>query len=149
MTDLRLAVAADRAAIEAIVEAAYAPYVERIGRRPAPMDEDYAALIAAGRVQVAEVEGQVRGLLVLIPEAEAMLLDNIAVATQARGTGLGRFLLQSAEAQAKAAGYAVIRLYTNAAMTENIALYGRIGYLETRRGGESGFRRVYMEKRLD
>jgi len=145
---LRLAVAADRAAVEEIVETAYAPYVARIGRRPAPMDEDYAALIAEKVVQVAEVDSGVRGLLVLVAQADALLLDNIAVAQDARGTGLGRFLLQAAEAEAKARGYDVIRLYTNAAMTENIALYGRIGYVETRRVHERGFERVYMEKRL-
>ena len=118
---LRLAVAADRAAVEEIVETAYAPYVARIGRRPAPMDEDYAALIAEKVVQVAEVDSGVRGLLVLVAQADALLLDNIAVAQDARGTGLGRFLLQAAEAEAKARGYDVIRrlFLTEIAKTRN------------------------------
>ena len=33
-------------------------------------------------------------------------------------------------------------------MTENIALYSRIGYVETHRAEENGLRRVYMSKRL-
>jgi len=33
-------------------------------------------------------------------------------------------------------------------MTENIALYRRIGYSETGRVNEKGFDRVYMAKRL-
>ena len=33
-------------------------------------------------------------------------------------------------------------------MTENIALYRRIGFVETRRVSEKGYDRVYMSKRL-
>jgi hypothetical protein len=33
-------------------------------------------------------------------------------------------------------------------MTENIALYTRIGFVETRRISEKGFDRVYMTKQL-
>ena len=38
----------DRAAVERIVAAAYAVYVERIGKPPGPMLDDYAARIAEG-----------------------------------------------------------------------------------------------------
>jgi hypothetical protein len=34
-------------------------------------------------------------------------------------------------------------------MTENVALYGRLGFVETHRREEQGFRRVYMAKLLD
>ncbi|WP_127091214.1 GNAT family N-acetyltransferase [Aquabacter cavernae] len=145
---LRLATPADLAAVEALVRAAYAPYIPRIGRPPGPMGDDYAALIAAGQVHVAERAGQVDGVLVLLPEADGLLLDNVAVAPRAQGQGLGRVLLAFAEETARAAGHAAIRLYTNAAMAENIALYARLGYAETHRADEAGFRRVYMSKRL-
>src|ERR1700761_1292228 len=141
---IRLATTNDRAAIETIVQAAYAHYVPRIGRAPAPMTDDYAARIAARQAYVMESGGAVRGLVVLVPESDCMLLDNIAVDPAAQGTGLGRALLAFAEAMARKQNYPAIRLYTNAAMTENIALYGRIGYAETQRDGEDGFRRVYM-----
>jgi hypothetical protein len=42
----------------------------------------------------------------------------------------------------------MVRLYTNEAMTENIALYSRIGFMETHRAEERGLRRVYMIKTL-
>ncbi|MEW6123822.1 MAG: GNAT family N-acetyltransferase [Pseudomonadota bacterium] len=144
----RLAGPADAGAVAALAQAAYAHYVPRMGRRPAPMDADYAALIAAGRVHVAELDGAISGVLVLVPEGETLLLDNVAVAPHAQGRGIGRALLAFAEAEARAAGCTAIRLYTNEAMVENIALYGRAGYVETRRGEEAGFRRVHMEKRL-
>jgi ribosomal protein S18 acetylase RimI-like enzyme len=75
-----------------------------------------------------------------------MLLDNVAVAPAAQGSGLGRKMLEFAEAEAVEAGYRSIRLYTNEAMTENIELYTRMGYSETHRVEEKGFRRVYMSK---
>ena len=88
--ELRIATADDQPAVEAIVEAAYTHYVERIGQQPGPMLDDYGAQIAAGRVHVMDCDGEPKGLLVLIPEADAMLLDNVAVHPSAQGRGLGR-----------------------------------------------------------
>jgi ribosomal protein S18 acetylase RimI-like enzyme len=112
------------------------------------MLDDYTALIGEGRVRVARRDGVVQGVLVLLPQDDAMLLDNVAVAPEARGSGLGRMMLQFAERAAVKAGYRAIKLYTNETMTENIALYTRIGYAETHRVEESGLRRVYMRKLL-
>ncbi len=110
------------------------------------MLDDYGALIAERRVHVAVRHGAAIGLVVLIPQADAMLLDNVAVAPAAQGCGIGRMLMEFAEQAARDAGYAAIKLYTNEAMTENIALYTRIGYAETHRAEEKGLRRVYMRK---
>jgi hypothetical protein len=51
--DPRPAIPADRPAIEEIVRDAYSPYIDRVGRQPGPMLDDYEALIRAGRVYVA------------------------------------------------------------------------------------------------
>jgi hypothetical protein len=37
-----------------------------------------------------------------------------------------------------------IRLYTNAAMTENLSIYAHMGFVETHRAVEKGFNRVYL-----
>lgn len=146
--DPRPARDADLEAVARIVRAAYAPYIPRIGRPPGPMGDDYSALIRAGRVHVIDHAGIVQGVLVLIPQDGALLLDNVAVAPAAQGAGLGRRMLAFAERTAVRAGYRAIRLYTNEAMTENIALYERAGYVETHRAEETGLRRVYMVKAL-
>jgi GNAT superfamily N-acetyltransferase len=145
---IRLAGLEDRPAVEAIVQSAYAPYLPRIGRKPGPMLDDYAARIDAGQVHVIESDGAIHGILVLIPRQGSMLLDNIAVRPGAQGLGHGRKLLEFAERAARDAGYESIRLYTNEAMIENIALYSRIGFVETHRVEEKGLRRVYMAKPL-
>src|SRR3954454_6938019 len=90
---LRPARAGDREAIERLVEAAYGGYVERIGRRPAPMDADYTGVIGAGRVTAADGDGGVVGVIVLEPMAGHLLVENVAVDPRAQRTGLGRRLM--------------------------------------------------------
>ncbi|QKH35800.1 GNAT family N-acetyltransferase [Achromobacter pestifer] len=146
--DIRLATLDELPDIEQIVAQAYGHYVARIGATPGPMLDDYAARIAQGVVHVLRVRDTVQGVLVLIREADCLLLDNIAVAPQAQGKGYGRDLMQFAENAARQAGYASIRLYTQEKMTENIAIYKRYGYVETHRAEEIGLKRVFMKKAL-
>lgn len=138
----------DRAAVEAIIMAAYAHYIDRNGLTPGPMKDDYAALIAAGHVNVLRDETGVAGVLVLIPEEDCLLLDNVAVSPAAQGKGYGRILLDHAENVARAMGFARIRLYTQVIMTENQAIYARRGYAETHRAVEKGLHRIFMQKAL-
>ena len=88
------------------------------------------------------------GILVLEEAPSGFLLDNIAVLPELHGKGYGRALIEFAEAQARDRGFRDIRLYTHALMTENIALYRRIGFTETHRVSEKGYDRVYMTKHL-
>jgi ribosomal protein S18 acetylase RimI-like enzyme len=145
---IRIASIADAAAVHAIVDAAYRSYVPRIGKPPGPMLDDYAKRIADGQVWALANASNIVGILVLEDTPGGLLLDNIAVAPDQQGKGHGRALLGFAEAEATRRGCNEIHLYTNALMTENIALYRRIGYLETSRVTEKGFDRVYMTKRL-
>jgi GNAT superfamily N-acetyltransferase len=145
---IRPAVIADAGAVAEVVNAAYRSYIPRIGKPPGPMLDDYPRRIADGQVWVLDDAGGVVGVLVLEETPDAFLLDNIAVMPDRHGEGLGRLLLEFAEAEAKRRGWDEIRLYTNALMTENIELYARIGYVETERMTEKGFDRVYMVKRF-
>ena len=132
--------------IERIVRAAYAPYVPRIGREPAPMRADYGTLIRAGCVWVADATEAAAGIVVLLARDKHLLLDNLAVAPEAQRRGIGRGLADFAETEARRRGYSRIVLYTNVAMTRNVALYRRWGWRETHRAEEDGYARVYMAK---
>jgi ribosomal protein S18 acetylase RimI-like enzyme len=145
---IRPASLADIELVEAIVDEAYAPYIARMGRKPGPMLDDYAALLAENRVHVAVRDEAVLGLLVLLPKEDHLLLDNIAVSAAARGSGIGRMLLDFAETQARLAGFRIIQLYTHETMVENVAIYTKRGYGITHRVEERGFRRIYMKKAL-
>ena len=143
---IRRAVSADAPAITRLVHDAYAPYIARLGTRPGPMLDDYAALVAANTVWVLEVAGTIAGVLVLHPAPDHLLIDNVAVAPSHAGHGLGRQLLVFAEGEGRRLGLAELRLYTHVLMHENIAMYGRAGWTETGRGEQAGFHRVFMRK---
>lgn len=146
---IRLAAASEVAAVTACVQDAYVHYVARIGRQPGPMTADYAALIARQVVWVVpEPDQAIAGVLVMLAQPGALFIENVAVHPRRQGLGLGGRLLAFAEQHARAIGVAEMRLYTNAKMTENIALYEHLGFEQTDRRVESGFQRVFMRKRL-
>jgi ribosomal protein S18 acetylase RimI-like enzyme len=146
---LRAAQPADAPAVAACVCAAYLHYIERIGRQPGPMLEDYAQVIAQAEVHVAVQAGRVIGAIVLHPDAaEGFYVDNVAVHPSVKGRGVGRLLLELAEARAKGLGHASICLATHELMSENRALYARIGYAEYAQRVVNGYPRVLMRKAL-
>ncbi len=144
----RSATAGDATGIAACVRAAYSPYIERIGQAPGPMLDDYDQVVRDHWVHVIEEDGEILGALVLIEKDGGLLLDNVAVVPSRHGEGIGRRLLEHAESEACRLGYRDLDLYTHERMTENIAMYERIGYVEVDRRTEHGFPRVYMRKRL-
>jgi ribosomal protein S18 acetylase RimI-like enzyme len=145
---IRPAAIADAPAVAAVVAAAYSHYIARIGKPPGPMNDDYPARVEAGQTWVLEQDGEIAGILVLEETPAGFLLDNVAVHPAHHGKGLGRLLIAFAEAEASRRGYDAIILYTHEKMTENIALYTRLGFAETARIAEKGFSRVYMRKSL-
>ena len=147
--EIRAATEDDAAHIARIVQLAYARYVPRIGKPPAPMLDDYERRVAEGVVWVIEQGDCVAGLIVLISQPDHLLLDNVAVAPGYQGRGLGRRLLAFAESLARGRGYREIRLYTHELMVESQRLYARMGYEETDRRIEAGYSRVFMRKLLD
>jgi cyclic pyranopterin monophosphate synthase len=145
---LRLARAADEQTIVAITNAAYEKYIPRIGRKPQPMTTDYAPMIAAQQVWVAEDGDEIVGALVLIPKESHLLIYNIAVHPQHQHGGIGRRMMAFTEQEARRQGYDQVHLYTNLRMTENIAIYSKLGYLITSREDTPEFSRINMAKTL-
>ena len=127
---------------------AYALYVPRSGREPAPMTADYAELVGRDEVWVAEEGGDVAGVLVLRPRPASLFLENVAVAPARQGRGIGSALLAFAEEHARSLGLGEITLYTNDRMTENLRFYLARGYVETDRRFDEGFHRVFFRKTL-
>jgi ribosomal protein S18 acetylase RimI-like enzyme len=144
--DPRPATAADLPAIREVVTAAYARYLSRMDRPPAPMLADYGAAVDAGELWVT---GQpVAGLIELTEDGDALHVGNVAVHPGSQGTGLGRLLMDFAERRSILLRLTRLSLYTNEVMTENQAIYTHLGYREVGRHTEDGYRRVYMVKLL-
>ncbi|WP_145139209.1 GNAT family N-acetyltransferase [Roseomonas gilardii] len=145
---LRPAQTGEAPLLATLVERAYAHYVPVIGRRPAPMDDDYAARIVAGQAHVLECDGRILGLVVIEDQPGHLWLDNIAVEPEARGQRLGGLLLDFVEAEARRRGFRELRLLTNERMEANLVLYRNRGFAEVERREEKGFRRVFLRKAL-
>lgn len=148
---IRTAMPEDLNMVRRIARAAYALYVPRIGREPAPMVADFASAIAAGQLWVTGTP--VLAFVVAYPRrdpgGEHWHLANVAVDPAAQGRGIGGALIAHVEGMARAGGAQAVELYTNAKMTENQNLYPQLGYVETGREVEDGFDRVFYRKKLD
>jgi ribosomal protein S18 acetylase RimI-like enzyme len=113
------------------------------------MTADYAALLDEAEVWVATGgDGAAAGVLVLRPQPESLLLENVAVAPAAQGRGLGGALIAHAEQRAHELGLPEVTLYTNERMSENLRLYPALGYEEIGRRREEGYDRVFFSKRV-
>ena len=75
-------------------------------------------------------------------------LKRMWVSRDARGLGLGRRLLERLEQWAADAGATAVRLETNRALVEAIALYRRSGYEEVAAFNEETYGDHWFEKRL-
>jgi ribosomal protein S18 acetylase RimI-like enzyme len=143
---IRRATVDDLPAIKAIIDAAYARYLPRMDKPPAPMFRDYRPSVEAGTTWV--TGSPVTAVLTLYPRDDHLYVENIAVDPSAQGRGLGRALMEFAEQEAARRGLGRMVLMTHEVMTENQAIYARLGYVETERRAEDGYRRIYLEKLL-
>src|SRR5579864_6855322 len=147
---LRRAVSADAVAVRDLTRAAYAKWVALIGREPTPMTVDYDRAVAEHIIELWEEDGQLLGLIEVIPAAAHLLIENIAVRPDRQGKRIGGKLLRHAEGLARSLGLNETQLYTNAAFASNLSFYSHRGYREFRRGTiVPGSVTVYMAKTLE
>lgn len=142
------ATSADVPAIKPMVDAAYSPYIERLGKLPAAMTADYRKLIETRDVYVLRANSSVVGSIMLSRSEDSVRVSSLVVDRSVQGRGYGRVLMDHAEHVARMQGLAAVTLFTNERMHENIALYTKIGFTETGRRTEDGFNRVYFRKEL-
>lgn len=148
INSIRQAEATDQGAVVACVRVAYAKYLVRMSKAPAPMHADYEALITQGVVYVLAKEDVIQGVLVMMPEKRSMFVENVAVAPRFQGQGMGRVLMAFVEQQVRKEQLHEIRLYTNELMTENLHFYHKLGFEEESRQVQDGYHRVFLRKEL-
>ncbi|HKD97011.1 MAG TPA: MarR family winged helix-turn-helix transcriptional regulator [Micromonosporaceae bacterium] len=86
------------------------------------------------------------GALKLHPEAGTAEVKRMWVSTAVRGLGLGRRLLAELEERADVHGIHALRLETNRALTEAIALYRSAGYHEVEAFNDEPYAHHWFEK---
>ena len=129
-----------------IARAAYAEYVPLIGAEPPPMLQEFERDLAEGALWV--IGDPAEGYVVARPQGADWLLENVAVAPEAQGKGIGKRLIVFAEAEGARRSFAKVVLYTNVHMVANLTMYPAMGYQEIARRTEKGVNRVYFEKSL-
>ena len=142
------ALASDAASIRCLVRDAYAKWVPVIGREPRPMLADPKAAIRDHRVDVIRIDGTIAGAIEMIPAADHLLIENVAVSPAHQRQGLGRRLLAHAEQVAAALSCPVIWLYTNPLFAGNVRLYQSVGYTVDWEEPFMGGVTAYMSKPL-
>jgi ribosomal protein S18 acetylase RimI-like enzyme len=147
-TALRRATPADAATIRDVTRAAYARWVPVIGREPLPMRVDYDAAVLAHRFDLLVRGFAIMALIETALRDDHLWIENIAVHPDHQRQGLGRRLLAHAEALAREAGRAELRLLTNGAFASNISLYEAHGYVVTAREPYLAGETVFMARRL-
>ena len=146
---LRRAGIADAEAVRDVTLAAYARWVEVIGRKPVPMLADYSVAVVAHQIDVLDLDGRIIGLIELVREDDCILIENIAVHPDHAGEGHGQRLLAHAENAARDHGFRLLRLYTNRLMVSNIAYYQRLGFLISHEDTTPDGRTImYMNKQI-
>lgn len=146
---IRRATRADIPAIVALQQAAYAQNRVLLGVEPLPLQADYDEIFASMDCWLA---GDVRdpdGVLILELRPDDLLIWSVATHPRTRGTGVGNALLAFADAQARAAGLRMVRLYTGKVLTANVAWYGRHGFVVERLEEMPDRRVVHMKKILE
>ena len=93
--------------------------------------------------------GHLVGCIFCKPEPpECLYIGKLAVAPDAQGRGVGRLLLQAAEACAVECGLSCLRLETRIELEENHRLFARWGFVRTAEASHPGFTRpTFIEMR--
>jgi len=146
--EFRLAQPSDAAAVRDIVRAAYAKWVPMIGREPLPMRADYEKAVVEHPFDLAVEGGRIVGMIETIFADDHLWIENVCVAPDAQGRGIGRLLLERAERKARDAGRFELRLLTNGAFEANVSLYKKHGYTIDREEPFMNGVTVYMSKKL-
>ncbi len=129
--------------------AAYAKWAQLIGRRPKPMNADYEHAVRAHVIELAYEDGVLVALYEIIPAADHLLVESIAVAPPHQRQGLGHRLMVRIEALARARALPHVRLYTNKAFTSNLEFYQKLGYaIEREEPIKGGGTLVHFAKKI-
>lgn len=147
--NIHRATLADIPVVVALQQAAYAQNRALLGVEPLPLQADYDEIFASMDCWLAGDANDPDGVLILERRRDDLLIWSVATHPRTRGTGVGNALLAFADAQARAAGRNVVRLYTGEVLTANVAWYGRHGFTVERVEPMPDRRVVHMKKILE
>jgi GNAT superfamily N-acetyltransferase len=138
----------DVPALEALQRAAYARNRTLLGAEPLPLQANYEEIVERMEAWLFGPPHELRGVLVLEAEPDALLIWSVASAPEAQGAGLGGLMLNFAERRAHELNLADVRLYTGEKLRDNVDWYRRRGFAIERLETLADRAIVHMRKRL-
>jgi ribosomal protein S18 acetylase RimI-like enzyme len=143
---IRPARSEDVGAIHQLVAAAYDPLVERLGVPSWPQQFDYLREVQAGTVWVLEWRSRIVGMLQLVNAHHGLSVEGVTVLPDCQRQGFGRVLIGFAETEAHKRGRDRLMLFTHERMSDALAFYRRLGFIEIRRVANKGHTWVRLDK---
>lgn len=147
---IRVATPADLDAVIACAEQAFADTIQIESVGGACANDDLLEQIHGRYLHVifSKAGGQIVGYIVLLPIADYLFVDSIAVLPEFQGDGLGTRMLVFAEQEAFRLGLQSVRLFTKLKAADSFAFYQYRGYTETGRCDNDGYPRVFFSKEV-
>lgn len=146
---LRRAGTKDLERVVALQQAAYARNRVLLGVEPIPLLAYYDQIFAEHEVWLAEDGQRLTGVLILQARPDDLLIWSIATDPERQTKGLGRAMLEAADARARSLGRDRVRLYTGSLLGHLVAWYGRHGYVIERTEQLRDRAITHMMKQLD
>ena len=145
---IRVATADDLAAVGACADRAFLPNTLPVRHIAEGHDEDLLDQIRRQNLHVISEgsDSTIVGFISLLPIADHMFVESIAVLPEHQNKGLGTRLLTFAEQEAAHRGLASVRLFAKQKTIDGFAFYKYRGYRETDRCDGDGFPRVFYSK---
>ena len=145
---IRVATSDDVAAVGACADRAFLQFTPPARHTAEGHDDDLLEQIRRENLHVIS-EGSdptIVGYISLLPIADHMFVESIAVLPEHQNKGLGTRLLAFAEQEAARRGLNSVRLFTKQKTTDGFVFYKYRGYRETDRCDSDGFPRVFYSK---
>ena len=134
----------DWEAVLALIQEAFAYMEDRIeppssAQRLTP--PSMAADAADGTLLLARSGDTLVGCVFVRPKKDVLYIGKLAVRPSMHGRGIGKALVEAARAEARALGLKALELQTRIELTENHAVFARMGFIKTGETTHQGYER--------
>jgi len=141
------AIAAGSAAIADVFALLHKAFAYMEGRIDPPSSlnrltlDDIAETAASGGVFGAFDGEDLVGCMFVRPDDDALYVGKLAVDPAHQGRGIGRLLMNEAEAQAARRDFSALRLQTRVELTRNHHAFAQLGFVKTAESAHDGYDR--------